>query len=124
MWNMESRKAGNLECAAGAMSPRDAESACFHFTGFHVKVLTKPIRYGENPMEKADELLQRITYNPGIFGGKPIIRDRRLAVEHILGMLAAGDDIDTILEGIHGWSDRMSWHVWHMPIDLNDPKNP
>lgn len=56
-------------------------------------------------MEKADELLQRITYNPGIFGGKPIIRGRRLAVEHILGMLAAGDDIDTILEG-YPWLER------------------
>jgi uncharacterized protein (DUF433 family) len=36
-------------------------------------------------------LLKRITVNPQIFGGKPIIRERRLAVEHVLGMLAAGD---------------------------------
>ncbi len=43
--------------------------------------------------------LQRITFNPKIFGGKPIVRGRRLAVEHVLGMLAAGDSIDTILEG-------------------------
>jgi len=40
-------------------------------------------------MEDA-KLMERITYNPGIFGGKPIIRGRRLAVEHVLGMLAAG----------------------------------
>ena len=46
-----------------------------------------------------NKLLQRITYNPGIFGGKPIIRGKRLAVEHILGMLAAGDTVETILEG-------------------------
>ena len=45
------------------------------------------------------KLLQRITINPNIFGGKPIIRGRRLAVEHVLGMLAAGDTIETILEG-------------------------
>jgi uncharacterized protein (DUF433 family) len=51
------------------------------------------------------ELLQRITSNPDIFGGKPIIRDRRLAVEHVLGMLAAGDDFDTILEG-YPWLQR------------------
>lgn len=44
-------------------------------------------------------LLQRITVDPGIFGGKPIIRGRRLAVEHVLGMLAAGDSTETILEG-------------------------
>ncbi len=45
------------------------------------------------------KLLERITVNPRIFGGKPIIRGRRLTVEHILGMLAAGDTVDTILEG-------------------------
>lgn len=44
-------------------------------------------------------LLSRITVNPQIFNGKPIIRGRRLAVEHILGMLAAGDSPETILEG-------------------------
>ncbi len=45
------------------------------------------------------KLLERITVNPAIFGGKPIIRGRRLAVEHILGILAAGDTPETILEG-------------------------
>ncbi len=34
---------------------------------------------------------QRIPVNPIIFDGKPIIRGRRLAVEHVLGMLAAGE---------------------------------
>ena len=46
-----------------------------------------------------DELLQRITVDPRIFGGKPINRCRRLAVEHVLGKLAAGDSPSTILEG-------------------------
>ena len=45
------------------------------------------------------KLLERITINPKIFGGKPIIRGHRLAVEHVLGMLAAGDTSETILEG-------------------------
>ena len=45
------------------------------------------------------DLLGRITTNPKIFGGKPIIRGRRLAVEHVLGMLAAGDTTETLLEG-------------------------
>lgn len=36
------------------------------------------------------KLLARITYNPKVFGGKPIIRGQRLAVEHVLGMMAAG----------------------------------
>lgn len=46
-----------------------------------------------------NELLRRITVNPAIFSGKPIIRGRRLAVEHVLSMLAAGDSPQTILEG-------------------------
>ena len=50
-------------------------------------------------------LLKRITVNPKIFGGKPIIRGRRLAVEHVLGMLAAGDTSDTILQG-YPWLEK------------------
>ena len=63
----------------------------------------------KNPFRRVtmneDQLLQRITVNPEIFGGKPIIRGRRLAVEHVLGMLAAGDDMDTLLEG-YPWLER------------------
>jgi uncharacterized protein (DUF433 family) len=43
------------------------------------------------------ELLRRITSDAAIFGGKPIIRGRRLAVEHVLGMLAAGDTVADVL---------------------------
>ncbi|MDE3224122.1 MAG: DUF433 domain-containing protein [Nitrospirota bacterium] len=43
------------------------------------------------------QLLERIVVNPEIFGGKPIIRGLRIAVEHVLGMLAAGDQPETIL---------------------------
>lgn len=48
---------------------------------------------------KQKELIGRITCDPEIFGGKPIIRGRRLAVDHVLDMLAAGDDHSTILSG-------------------------
>lgn len=51
------------------------------------------------------DLLARITVDPDIFGGKPIVRGRRLAVEHVLGMLEAGDDIETILAG-YPWLER------------------
>ena len=44
------------------------------------------------------ELLERIPINPAIFGGKPMIRGRRLAVEQVLGMLAAGDTIETLID--------------------------
>ncbi|MDX2237715.1 MAG: DUF433 domain-containing protein [Hyphomonadaceae bacterium] len=36
------------------------------------------------------DLLSRITSDPAIFGGKPIIRGQRFAVEHLLGYLGAG----------------------------------
>jgi uncharacterized protein (DUF433 family) len=44
------------------------------------------------------QLLKRITVNPKIFGGKPIIRGRRLAVEHVLDMLNAGNTPESLLE--------------------------
>ena len=50
-------------------------------------------------MVDEQKLLARITIDPEIFGGKPIIRGRRLAVEHVLSMLAAGDTAEIILEG-------------------------
>ena len=59
-------------------------------------------------MDPEAELLARITTNPQIFGGKPIIRGRRLAVEHVLGMLAAGDTPETILKG----------YDWREPEDI------
>ena len=42
-------------------------------------------------------LLGRITANPEIFGGKPIIRDMRISVELILSLLAQGVQQDEIL---------------------------
>jgi uncharacterized protein (DUF433 family) len=50
-------------------------------------------------------LLDRITVNPSIFGGKPIIRNRRLAVEHVLAMLAAGDTTEILLQG-YPWLEK------------------
>ncbi len=49
-------------------------------------------------MTNERELSDRITVRPGVFGGKPIIRDMRIAVEHILAMLAAGETAATILQ--------------------------
>lgn len=49
-----------------------------------------------------DELLQRITSRPDIFGGKPIIRDSRISVELILSLLAQGETSDAILDDYPG----------------------
>jgi uncharacterized protein (DUF433 family) len=51
------------------------------------------------------ETLKRITVNPKIFGGKPIIRGRRLAVEHVLGMLAADETVEGLLQ-CYPWLER------------------
>jgi uncharacterized protein (DUF433 family) len=53
----------------------------------------------------AGPLLDRIGVNPDVFGGKPILRGRRLAVEHVLAMLAAGDTVEEILVG-YPWMER------------------
>ena len=52
-----------------------------------------------------ESLLQRISFDPDIYGGKPILRGRRLAVEHVLDLLAAGDDAETILSG-YPWLEQ------------------
>lgn len=43
-------------------------------------------------------LLQRITVRPEVFGGKPIIRDRRISVGLILSLLAQGVTPEALLE--------------------------
>ena len=48
-------------------------------------------------MGQGAELLDRITVRSEIFGGKPIIRGMRFAVEHMLELLAAWDSSETIL---------------------------
>ena len=42
------------------------------------------------------KLLERITVDPGIFGGKPIIRGMRLSVELILSLLAQGETSENL----------------------------
>ncbi|HEY0157091.1 MAG TPA: DUF433 domain-containing protein [Thermoanaerobaculia bacterium] len=59
-------------------------------------------------MASHDELLDRITANPEIFGGKPIIRGHRMAVEHVLQLMAAGSSVEEILEH----------YPWMEPADI------
>ena len=42
-------------------------------------------------------LLSRITTNPAIYGGKPIVRGMRFAVEHLIGYLDAGTGEEELL---------------------------
>lgn len=45
-----------------------------------------------------DQLLERITLNPKVMAGKPVIRGTRLTVEYILNLLAHGATPSTIRE--------------------------
>ena len=58
-----------------------------------------------------NKLLERITANPAIFRGKSIIRGRRLAVEHVLGMLAAGDDFEITPGVVKGKLANLTIHA-------------
>ncbi|MBI4646777.1 MAG: DUF433 domain-containing protein [Bacteroidia bacterium] len=47
-------------------------------------------------------LLERITLNPKVMTGKPVIRGTRLTVQYILNLLATGATIDEILQEYKG----------------------
>ena len=49
-------------------------------------------------MTARHELLKRITVRPGVFAGKPIIRDMRISVELILSLMAQGVTMEAIIE--------------------------
>lgn len=72
------------------------------WTSFDANASRKPhdfqAGFGRLKKMTEDELLERIRVDSGIFGGKPIIRGMRFAVEHVLGMLAAGDSPDRLLQ--------------------------
>jgi uncharacterized protein (DUF433 family) len=49
-----------------------------------------------------DQLLRRITLNPKVMVGKPVIKGTRLTVEYILNLLAHGATFSEILEEYEG----------------------
>ncbi|MBI4649690.1 MAG: DUF433 domain-containing protein [Bacteroidia bacterium] len=49
-------------------------------------------------MKSKKNVLERITVNPDICHGKPVIRNKRYPVETILEYLAGGDSIEDILK--------------------------
>lgn len=48
------------------------------------------------------ELMKRITADPKIFGGKPIVRGLRISVESIVSLLAQGETVEAILDDYPG----------------------
>ncbi len=48
------------------------------------------------------QLMERITIDPAVMVGKPVIRGTRLTVEYILGLMANGVAVDEILAEYDG----------------------
>ena len=42
-------------------------------------------------------MLERIEIHPDICNGRPVVRGTRIAVEFVLGLLAAGDSVAEVL---------------------------
>ena len=53
-----------------------------------------------------EQLLERITLNPRIMTGKPVIRSTRLTVEYVLNLLAHGATEAEILDEYKGLSHK------------------
>jgi uncharacterized protein (DUF433 family) len=53
-----------------------------------------------------DDLLSRITVNPKVMGGKPVIQGTRLTVQYILKLLADGWSFGDIKKEYDGLSDK------------------
>ena len=51
---------------------------------------------------KDEELLNRITLDPKVMVGKPVIKGTRLTVEHILNLLAHGTTVEEIIQEYGG----------------------
>jgi len=51
---------------------------------------------------KTQKLLERITLNPDVMTGKPVIKGTRLTVQFILGLLAHGASVEEILAEYKG----------------------
>ena len=48
------------------------------------------------------KILERIVINPNVMVGKPVIKDTRLTVEHVLGLLAQGATFEEVIEEYQG----------------------
>ncbi len=76
-------------------------------------------------MSDRQDLLKRITINPGIFGGKPIIRGMRFRVVDILEMLASGMTHEDILQDFEFLeAEDIKACLWYAAQKFNHPVIP
>ncbi len=53
-----------------------------------------------------DQLLERVSLNPKVMVGKPVIQGTRLTVEHVLSLLAQGIKVPEILDEYEGLEEE------------------
>lgn len=74
-------------------------------------------------VNRQEDLLKRITTNPGIFGGKAIIRGMRFRVVDVLEMLASGMTQEEILEDFpYLEADDIKACLYYAALKLNHPR--
>jgi len=49
-----------------------------------------------------EQLLERISFDPEVMAGKPVVKGTRLTVEYIVNLMAHGADAEEILEEYQG----------------------
>ena len=49
-----------------------------------------------------EQLLERISLNPEVMAGKPVVKGTRLTVEYIVNLMAHGADLDEIVDKYQG----------------------
>ena len=52
-------------------------------------------------METANEWRNRVSIDPRVMGGKPVIKGRRVPIETIVGALAGGTPIERVCSAYH-----------------------
>jgi uncharacterized protein (DUF433 family) len=57
----------------------------------------RPVGRASNTSGRAVDLLDRISQNPDVMGGKPCIRGMRVTVGMVVGQIGAGHSIEQVL---------------------------
>ncbi len=73
------------------------------------------------------DLLERITHDPEVMGGRPCIRGMRITVGTVLGLLAANHSVDDILdaypylekEDVQAALSYAAWRAEEVELPLN-----
>ena len=64
--------------------------------------------------------LTRITFDPNVMGGKPCVRGMRVTVGMIVGLVAAGQSTEDILQAYpyieeEDVREALAYAAWHVP---------